>query len=82
MNGEPMKHLTVTLAAVVVLAGCSSTPDVDWSQFSPTVKTRIDGLVENQDCDGLQDEFDNADANSHADLMVYLDNQMEEIGCY
>ena len=58
---------------------------VDWSDFAPTVRTRIEELVAAGDCAGLQQEFDNADANdnpSKADLMTYLDREMEAAGCY
>jgi hypothetical protein len=44
------------------------------------------------DCVGLQDEFDTADANDdlqrdrtgegNADLMGYIDDKLDEAGCY
>lgn len=52
---------------------------VDWSKYSPTVKTRIAGEVAAKDCAALQQEFNNAHA---ADLLAYLDNQMRAAGCY
>lgn len=85
-----MKRQTLIVAAVVTflpgMTACSNTRDVDWGEYSPTVKTRIENMVSDKDCGGLQDEFDTADANSasgsNADLMAYLNDKMEDIGCY
>lgn len=57
-------------------------PDVDWSKFDGSVQKRIDKLADKTNCRGLQDEFDAADANGHADLMDYIDAQLENAGCY
>ena len=66
--------------------------EVPWADYAPTVKKRIDRMVQRGNCDGLQAEFDNADANNdatmqrtghnNADLMTYIDATMEEAGCY
>lgn len=77
-------RIIATIAAAVLLTGCGGR-DVDWDNFDPSVKTRIEGMVDAGDCDGLQDEFDTADANNNdeaADLMAYLDDQMQDLGCY
>lgn len=76
-----MKNLLV-VAAVLLVAGCGGPTEPDWDQYDPTVKTRIEGLITDEDCDGLQTEFDNADSNDDPDLMGYLDDTMREIGCY
>lgn len=89
-----MKALSALLVGLALsLTGCGSAgASVPWEDYSPAVKQRIDGLVANKDCTGLQEEFDNADANNeatmsrtghnNADLMAYLDEQMQAAGCY
>ena len=69
--------------------------DIDvWNEFAPDVKTRIELMIFNKDCDGLQKEFNNADenikrfhesgrsSNKHTELMDFVDEQMRELGCY
>ena len=65
---------------------------MDWDNYDASVKERIDSLTDEIDCAGLQREFDTAEANSdmqrartgdgNADLMAYVDEQMEAAGCY
>lgn len=65
---------------------------VDWENHHPRVKRRIDRMAKNKNCDSLQNEFDIADANDtnqrnrtgdgNADLMEYIDKQMDMAGCY
>jgi hypothetical protein len=75
--------VALLLATPLLLVGCSdSAPDVSWSDFAPSVETRIKQAVDAKDCQTLQQEFDNADANRNTDLMVYVDWQMEDLGCY
>jgi len=69
-----------------------SSSGVDWENYAPEVKTRIDSLAASGDCDALQREFDTADANDdlqrdrvgegNADLMRYIDDKMADVGCY
>jgi hypothetical protein len=57
----------------------------------PTVKTRIEELIQSGDCSGLQAEFDIADQNDaaqrnrvgvgNADLMNYINTSMQKLGC-
>ena len=66
--------------------------EVDWENYSAKVKKRIDRLGKQQDCDGLQTQFDNADMNDaaqrnrtgdgNADLMSYIDEWMQHANCY
>lgn len=80
------------LIAVAGLASCGSDPKMDWKNYSPDVKQRIEGYTASKDCAGLQREFDTADANNdaqrsrtgsnNADLMGYLDDLMRDAGCY
>lgn len=65
---------------------------VTWSDYSPTVKTRIEELIQSSDCSGLQMEFDIADQNDaaqrnrvgagNADLMTYINTSMQKLGCF
>jgi opacity protein-like surface antigen len=85
------KRLLVAVFAVVLFGSCSSA-DVDWENYAPEVRTRIDRMATEGDCDGLQAEFDTADANDaaqrdrvgsgNADLMGYIDGKLSEAGCY
>jgi hypothetical protein len=66
--------------------------DVDWENYSPNVKRRVDRMGKREDCDGLQHEFDVAEANDvaqrnrtgdgNADLMGYIDEWMQHAECY
>lgn len=65
---------------------------VKWSDYSPTVKTRIEELIQSGDCSGLQTEFDIADQNDaaqrnrvgvgNADFMNYINTSMQKLGCF
>ena len=65
---------------------------VDWTIYAPTVKQQIDAAAAAGDCAGLQSQFDTADANNeataartgtnNANLMGYIDAQMQAAGCY
>lgn len=69
----------------------SDNSGVNWSDYSPTVKSRIEGLIQKADCPGLQSEFDIADQNDaaqrnrvgvgNADLMNYINSSMSKLGC-
>jgi hypothetical protein len=85
----------VWMLCLLVIAGCSaggaSSPSVDWENYAPSVRSRIDSLASSRDCSGLQHEFDTADANSdlqrdrtgdgNADLMAYIDGKLRDAGC-
>lgn len=65
---------------------------VDWENYSPAVKSRIDRLTSRKNCAKLQSEFDIADGNDdaqrsrtgdgNADLMAYIDEGLRRAGCY
>jgi hypothetical protein len=81
--------------SLLVVAGCTaggdSSSSVDWENYAPSVKSRIDSLASSRDCSGLQHEFDTADANDdiqrdrtgdgNADLMGYIDKKLKDAGC-
>jgi len=70
----------------------SDTSGVDWKNYSPQVKNRIEELINTNDCSGLQSEFDIAAQNDtaqrnrvgdgNADLMDYINGEMQRLGCY
>ena len=70
----------------------ASDPMVNWSNYHPLVKERIDRMVVSKDCNGLQKEFDTADLLSdqqrrrtgkgNGSLMGYINYQMRRAGCY
>jgi hypothetical protein len=69
-----------------------SKSNVKWENYAPAVKQRIADLIDAEDCQNLQTEFDTADQNntaqrnrtgeSNANLMSLIDDQMKKIGCY
>jgi outer membrane biogenesis lipoprotein LolB len=87
-----LRRVVVAGLAMLLLGACSSGGSVDWENYSPDVRTRIDDAAASGDCAALQAEFDNADANDsaqrnrtgdgNADLMGYIDAKLSEAGCY
>jgi hypothetical protein len=88
--------LTVTACLGGVAAcggggGGGDGPNVDWSNYSPAVRSRIDQAAAAKDCALLQSEFNTADSNDdaqrartgngNADLMSYIDAKMKSAGC-
>ena len=67
------------------------TGTVDWQNYAPDVKTRIDGMGQAKDCAGLRTEFDTAAANNdaqrarvgdgNAELMTYIYEWLGLAGC-
>jgi hypothetical protein len=67
------------------------TGTVDWQNYAPDVKTRIDGMGQAKDCAGLRTEFDTAAANDdaqrarvgsgNAELMTYIYEWLGLAGC-
>lgn len=65
-----------------------------WNDFDPIVRQRIEMLIFNRDCVGLQEEFNAAAENSerfhnagkssskHLDLMDFVDTQLKKLDCY
>ena len=68
------------------------TNSVQWGDYSPDLKGRIDDLGAAADCRGLQEQFDIADQNSsitldrtghgNAELMKYIYAAQESAGCF
>ena len=83
----------IVALTVVLVAGCgsSSSESVDWDNYSPGVKERIDKAAVAKDCSDLQTEFFMAERNevdqmnqtgdNHAGLMAYIKAQMVKAGC-
>ncbi|MCB0746484.1 MAG: hypothetical protein KDC90_03390 [Ignavibacteriae bacterium] len=65
-----------------------------WNEFDPIVKERIHKLIENKDCAGLQQEFNNTADNMdriqnaggsgsrNLKLLTFLEDKMKELDCY
>lgn len=76
-----------TLAALLVLTACGggsdSPPDVDWSEYPPSTKKIAGENFQAKDCEAMQEMFDTFDQRGDsADLLAYLDEQLEKAGCY
>ena len=84
-----MKRLMI-LPLVFILSACSTTSF--WDNYAPSVKPRIDAMIEAKDCEGLQENFEISWGNNEAQmkrvgsnnakLLTYLDDAMKKIGCY
>jgi hypothetical protein len=87
LGGSGTSETSSTSTAVV-----ADNSGVTWTDYSPTVKTRIEELIQAADCSGLQMEFDIADQNDaaqrnrvgvgNADLMNYINTSMQKLGCF
>lgn len=65
--------------------------EVDWENYAPAVRTRIDRLGRKSDCEGLQEQFDTAYDNDerqrsrvgegNADLMSYIQEWLDYAEC-
>jgi hypothetical protein len=66
--------------------------EVPWEDYDASVKLEIDELAAQNDCEGLQEQFDIADANNeatmsrtghnNAQLMAYIDQKLQAASCY
>ena len=56
--------------------------DVPWDNYAPSVRTRINSLIVDKKCGGLQREFDNADLNGSLEIMEYVDEGLRIANCY
>ena len=92
----------IGLGALVLLRGDDDAKDtgggdtsvgaVDWENYAPEIRIRIDLMASEGDCVGLQREFDVAEmhddgqrdrtGDGNADLMAYIDDKMQAAGCY
>lgn len=82
---------SLLLVNLLFLSGCGET-EVNWENYHPEVKTRIESMISSKDCHGLQSEFDTAYTNSDAQrartgegnssLMSYIEEKKQAIGCY
>jgi hypothetical protein len=80
-----------TTPAAPPAAEPTPTGTVDWQNYAPDVKTRIDGMGQAKDCAGLRTEFDTAAANDdaqrarvgsgNAELMTYIYEWLGLAGC-
>lgn len=75
------------VALVLVLVACSGSgrPSLDWGDYDPSVKQRIDAIVNEQsgvDCNDLQDEFADAKASAADDLMAWINWKADQVGCF
>ncbi len=67
-------------------------PSSFWKNYDPIVKTRIDEMATNRNCQDLQNEFETAYKNDNgqrarvgegnSELMGYIDSKLIEIGCH
>jgi hypothetical protein len=75
------------VALVLPLAACSGPgrPSLDWGDYDPSVKQRIDAIVNEPtgvDCRDLGDEFADAKASDADDLMAWINWKAYQVGCF
>jgi hypothetical protein len=93
-------HLQVLFSiGVIVFASCSTSDSgggdlggVPWGDYAPSLQAQIDAMATAKDCDGLQIEFNQADANNVAtanrvghnnvELMKYIDDKQRAANCF
>jgi len=86
-----MKNIATLALTGLLIWACSADDSVDWENYSPAARQRIDRMATRGDCAGLQEEFETAEANNVAqrqrtgdgndDLMGYINMKMEQAGC-
>jgi len=89
------KIIAICLAIILLfaLAACGPIPEpeVDWSKYHPSVRQRIDLMADENDCRGLQRQFDTVYENDGAtrrrtgrggnsNMMGYILDKLE--GCH
>ena len=82
---------TTTTQTVAPKPKAEKRTKVDWEHMAPVVKERIDSLDKKNNCEGLEEQFQNAEANDarmrhnwgsgNADLMQYILEAQKESGC-
>jgi hypothetical protein len=92
IGGAIALSLLLACGAPAEQAPVAAEQGVDWENYHPSVRQRIDSMAASGDCAGLQDEFNTAETNSdaqrartgdgNADLMRYIDDRMRGAGCY
>jgi hypothetical protein len=55
-------------------------PKVDWQKYGTEAKQRLDRLAEQADCQGLQDELAQTEAND-TQLTRYIKAQLRRLNC-
>jgi len=86
---------TVAALALALVFACTATVDVDWENYAPGVKERIDAEANNPegtDCNMLQAMLEMAKVNDpdqreeagdgNEDLMACINAQAEAAGCF
>jgi hypothetical protein len=94
MRIHSMIFAVLVTASTIAVAGCGagSSDSVPWKDYTPGLQATIDGLKASKNCDQLERQFQNADANdamtksrtghNNAKLMTYIDKALAEAGCY
>lgn len=79
-----------------LLMGCEPTvvneEDVNWDNYSPIVRERINSHIDSRNCNLLQKEIETASelgeqqirrtGESNYKIVAYIDDSMRQIGCY
>ena len=55
-------------------------PDVDWSQYGDQLRTKIDDLAAQTDCQGLKAEL-TQHGKLDADVVAYIKAKLDQAGC-
>jgi hypothetical protein len=76
------RAILIVGSVLVVLAVLGVALGRDGGDVDRVVRDRIDELSANEDCLGLQAEFDTADRNNNAKVMDLVDEVMRSTGCY
>jgi hypothetical protein len=85
-----MRHVVALGLLTAILASCASR-SLDWENYPPAVKRRIDQLAAKGNCEALLEESDWADEHNdeqrdafgddNAALIAYINDKLEDAGC-
>lgn len=84
----------LVVALTLCLAACGGGPDsrdVEWSEYATELQIDIEQAIADKDCEALDEHFWEADegneahaakyGNNNADLMGYIAESAEAVGC-
>lgn len=87
-DGENASDAATSLAAEASDAATSlaaeaskAAEDVDWEQYPPQLRDRIDTWVEEDNCAGLDGVVDRFDVLGATELVDYVKERIDEAGC-
>jgi hypothetical protein len=85
-----MRRRWILVGGVLLASGCLGGTSVDWENYEPGTKDRIDILGNLGNCDGLRQELikysQDADqrertGDGNGDIRIYINNKLDSADC-